>query len=411
MEKQELEILAKHIENIILNRPITKVDATGCTQELVEFQDALAYLSDRVEELNEFSNNICKGNLDIPVPGRHNMLVGGLKEFHSVLRHLTWQTEQVARGDYKQRVSFLGEFSESFNIMVEQLEEREQKLEEKSKALAQSMELMISIMDAHKDWIIVTDQETNEVIYNNRSHETAANEFDTGFMSLNQSPVIKNHLRLTIENNERTSFVFQSIDDRRFYEICSYPLQWGERKALAHYISDVTKEETEKKKLSQIAYIDDLTGCYNRRYCMRSIDQMIMNKEIFSLVMIDMNDLKYVNDSFGHSDGDVYICDVVHVIKESVRECDIVSRIGGDEFVLVLKNCDEETTVLKMKDIFNEIVKIERKYRPSISYGIYYVDEKNELSTEELLKFSDERMYEFKVAYKKVRNSSMKIEK
>lgn len=411
MEKQELEVLAKHIENIILNRSIKKVDTTGCTQELVEFQDALAYLSDRVEELNEFSNNICKGNLDIPVPGRHNMLVGGLKEFHSVLRHLTWQTEQVARGDYKQRVSFLGEFSESFNIMVEQLEEREQKLEEKSKALAQSMELMISIMDAHKDWIIVTDQETNEVIYNNRSHETAANEFDTRFMRLNQSPVIKNHLRLTIENNERTSFVFQSIDDRLFYEICSYPLQWGERKALAHYISDVTKEETEKKKLSQIAYIDDLTGCYNRRYCMRSIDQMIMNKEIFSLVMIDMNDLKYVNDSFGHSDGDVYICDVVQVIKESVRECDIVSRIGGDEFVLVLKNCDEETTVLKMKEIFNEIVKIERKYCPSISYGIYYVDEKNEFSTEELLKFSDERMYEFKVAYKKVRNSSMKIEK
>ncbi len=411
MEKRELEILAKHIENIILNKPITKVETTGCTQELVEFQDALAYLSDRVEELNEFSNNICKGNLDIPLPGRHNMLVGGLKEFHSVLRHLTWQTEQVARGDYKQRVSFLGEFSDSFNIMVEQLEEREQKLEEKSKALAQSMELMISIMDAHKDWIVVTDQETNEVIYNNRSHEANSKEFDAGFVRLNQSPIVKNHLQSTIENNERTSFIFQSMDDRRFYQICSYPLQWGERKALAHYISDVTSEELEKKKLSQIAYIDDLTGCYNRRYCMRSIDKMITEKERFSIVMVDMNDLKYVNDKFGHSDGDVYICDVVNVLKESVRDCDIVSRIGGDEFVLVLKNCDEETTALKMKDIFHKIVNIERNYQLSISYGIYHVDESNTLSTEELLKISDERMYEFKVDYKKSCNGSMKVEK
>ncbi|MEF9967124.1 MAG: hypothetical protein RR766_01335, partial [Longicatena sp.] len=102
-------------------------------------------------------------------PGRYNFLAGNLKELHSILKSLTWQTIQVAHGDYHQRVNFLGKFSEAFNLMVKQLEEREIHLKEQSEVLLQSTELLVSIMDTQKDSIFVIDVNTKKAIYANRA--------------------------------------------------------------------------------------------------------------------------------------------------------------------------------------------------------------------------------------------------
>lgn len=67
-----------------------------------------------MKEVKHYSAEISKGNLSIEAPGRDNFLCENLKNIHANLNHLTWQAKQVAKGDYSQSVSYLGEFSEAF---------------------------------------------------------------------------------------------------------------------------------------------------------------------------------------------------------------------------------------------------------------------------------------------------------
>lgn len=79
--------------------------------------------------LQQFSTAIANGDLSSPLPVVKGPLAGSLKMLHASLKHLTWQTKQIAEGDFSQRVDFMGEFASSFNLMVEHLEESRANLE------------------------------------------------------------------------------------------------------------------------------------------------------------------------------------------------------------------------------------------------------------------------------------------
>ena len=85
----------------------------------------MQYLETAVKEMKQCSAALSKGDLSSFKPARENFLCENLKNIHANLNHLTWQAKQVAKGDYSQTVSYLGEFSEAFNTMTEQLRERE----------------------------------------------------------------------------------------------------------------------------------------------------------------------------------------------------------------------------------------------------------------------------------------------
>ncbi|MEG2939841.1 MAG: hypothetical protein RR829_06395, partial [Oscillospiraceae bacterium] len=178
MDKTDAKILLSEIESIILNKPLAGT-AVPVSAELRELQDAIAMLSDRINETCEFLRNLSIGNLDAVPPDRHNYLSANLKELHAGLRHLTWQANQVASGDYSQKVSFMGEFSDSFNKMVSQLQERERTLVTQSDALKKSMDLLIAIMDGLSDWIIVADRDSGEILYTNESAKEFFFSFDS----------------------------------------------------------------------------------------------------------------------------------------------------------------------------------------------------------------------------------------
>ena len=85
----------------------------------------LQCLDRAVQELKAYSAALSVGNLSDCSPSRDNPLCENLKNMQANLNHLTWQAKQVAKGDYSQTVSYLGEFSEAFNTMTAQLRERE----------------------------------------------------------------------------------------------------------------------------------------------------------------------------------------------------------------------------------------------------------------------------------------------
>ncbi|MFI3177498.1 MAG: EAL domain-containing protein [Eubacteriales bacterium] len=400
MNQHDLDIMLKHIQCIATNVPIKVQELESDDETLQDIQEGLIYISQSLCAFHVFARNICKGDLDVSMPTRDNFLAGSLKELHSVLKHLTWQTKQVASGDYGQRVSFLGEFSEAFNIMVSQLHDREIQLSQQSLEQAEFIEILTSILDSHTDWILVTDKTSNDIIYNNKEQKLTLNHFERNYKKVFTSPVLVNHIKNTIENGKITNLTYHHRDTKNFYSINSYPMHWKGQEALVHYISDITNEQLEREALSNIAYLDSLTGSYNRHYCMNEINELILEQLPFSLVMVDLNDLKVANDKFGHSVGDEYICTVVDVLKRQTRDIDDVCRVGGDEFILLLRECPLEVAHHKMEEIFEEIESIHRQYKLSISYGITYVDEWQWNSIEDILKISDEHMYAFKKQYK-----------
>lgn len=119
-----------------LPEPLPAVDADQ-NEELKRLTDATNSLANKFREAYDFLVTLSQGGLDVDPPPR-NFLITPFKQLHSSLRHLTWQTQQVARGDLNQRVDFLGDFSLAFNSMIESL--REKRLIEQ--ALARSHEAL-----------------------------------------------------------------------------------------------------------------------------------------------------------------------------------------------------------------------------------------------------------------------------
>jgi len=106
---------------------------------------------------------------------------------------------------------------------------------------------------------------------------------------------------------------------------------------------DIGERKANEKKLAYLSYHDQLTGIYNRRFFMEEMKRLDVRRNLpITLVMADVNGLKLVNDSFGHSTGDRLLQKISVLLKKACRADDILSRIGGDEFVVLLPQTDAE---------------------------------------------------------------------
>lgn len=128
-------------------------------------------------------------------------------------------------------------------------------------------------------------------------------------------------------------------------------------KYIARQLETALKNALLVNELIEINRIDKLTDVYNRRYFEEIMEKEIKRaaryNNIFSLIMIDMDNFKIINDSYGHNMGDEILRYFVDVIKQNIRSTDIVSRFAGDEFIIVMHNCDKEQALKKIEDIRN----------------------------------------------------------
>ncbi len=169
-------------------------------------------------------------------------------------------------------------------------------------------------------------------------------------------------------------------------------------------VSDITKQKELEDRLSQMAHSDALTGLANRTLFFQKSDEAISlakrRKEKVALLFIDLDDFKIVNDQYGHEFGDVVLCEVVQRIKMAVREADMLARIGGDEFVLILHDCEDYSRAMQVAE--KVLFHLERPIQVSGltvvvggSIGIsFYPDDGKK--TAELLKSASRAMYDVK---------------
>ncbi len=118
------------------------------------------------------------------------------------------------------------------------------------------------------------------------------------------------------------------------------------------------------------------------------------------LIFGDLDNLKGINDTFGHKEGDQALVDTSQILKETFRESDIIARIGGDEFVILAMNNLEtsaEKLINRLKQVLNDHpLQTKRPDTLSLSLGIAWFDPRNPCSLDVLLAQADKLMYEDK---------------
>lgn len=156
------------------------------------------------------------------------------------------------------------------------------------------------------------------------------------------------------------------------------------------------------KSLNRIAYYDPYIGIANRAYCEKKIAGYEKNsyENNLAVLMFDLNNLKEVNDQYGHSAGDAMIRNFALALDTIGREYGFVGRVGGDEFLAIFENCNEmqvkefmEKFVLLLKKINEEAREPWEKISCAAGYEVGYNGDRN---IQELLKEADYHMYEVK---------------
>lgn len=180
---------------------------------------------------------------------------------------------------------------------------------------------------------------------------------------------------------------------------------------IVNYISvfsDISYLKESEKKLEYLAHHDSLTNLPNRVLLNDRIGHAINNAKrdssVIAVCFIDLDNFKKINDSFGHSYGDDVLKQVANRIQKLLREVDTLSRIGGDEFILLLehlKDINEVTTIInKIQNTFDEpFISKNQKFFITASIGISFYPQTG-LNEEELIKNADTAMYQAKDAGK-----------
>lgn len=173
------------------------------------------------------------------------------------------------------------------------------------------------------------------------------------------------------------------------------------RKALKELESSNKERQEMIKQLENLSLMDDLTGLYNRRGFFTASGERLKlaqrNQQKLLFLFIDLDNLKWINDSFGHQKGDQALVQFADILGKTLRKSDIKGRLGGDEFGVLAEEASEnvqgllEERLLENIKAFNS--KHEYPFQLSISLGISYYNPEHPSTLEELMFRADKLMY------------------
>jgi diguanylate cyclase (GGDEF)-like protein len=165
---------------------------------------------------------------------------------------------------------------------------------------------------------------------------------------------------------------------------------------LAKQVVIATQQEERADAFHELAFLDHLTGLYNRRYgdehLRRELARAERSGEPFTVLLLDLDEFKGINDRFGHSAGDQALQEFAHQLSRAIRGSDIAVRLGGDEFMVILTECPPDKVDLVLSRLTNVEVEFGNERIPvssSAGWAQYLTGD----TSEELIKRADVALY------------------
>ena len=150
-QQQVADIIFNFLNNLIYEPEKAVIRQKDLPKEFADVVRGLKLFGKWVKETRDFAIDIGNGNIDVKPPSSDNVLAQPIKLLQSNMAHLTWQAKEIAKGDYQQRVDYMGEFSESFNVMITQLQDRRNKLIDNIQTIEQQNQSLMVIRDFFLD--------------------------------------------------------------------------------------------------------------------------------------------------------------------------------------------------------------------------------------------------------------------
>ncbi|MCH3968439.1 MAG: GGDEF domain-containing protein [Atopobiaceae bacterium] len=413
MDEKTESLLMEYLRNVIYDPQKAELDLAELPPSHRRLGEALVFLGQCAKEDRSFAKEIMAGNIDVRPPSIENGLAAPMKEMQGMLRHLRWQTREIAKGDYDQKIDYMGDIGEAFNLMSVQLKERQdrlvherQVLEEQNREL-DNMQLMITNLALDEArFIVITDESMTKVIFRtNTARQFRDKNLDLSAMldgHLADCPSSVHDHMVTWDIEEHTG---SDEDARHFhYSIRSYRLHWEDGHAIAHMIVNDTDEFERQAEMEHLAFSDALTNLHNRRYAMQLAASLREKGQAFALAFIDIDYLKYCNDEFGHEEGDRYLVALALLLKTLPGKCS-VCRIGGDEFMVLMEDWTASELTHQLEKLrlsfMQQPVPTGYLFKRSFSYGVVGILPDDGTPLSDSLEEADQLMYAYKTSHKK----------
>jgi diguanylate cyclase (GGDEF)-like protein/PAS domain S-box-containing protein len=292
---------------------------------------------------------------------------------------------------------------EAMELTRGKAEEELLKNEKKYRSLVDSTDDSIYLVDKNYKYLFMNVKHLSRL---GLSENQYAGSSYSEFHSPDETLLFVEKIDKIVDTGKSIQFEYQSKrDGRYFFQTFSPVIESDGRTSSVTIVSkDITKLKELEEELRTLSLKDELTGLYNRRG-FQTLTEMQINiahrlQRGMYVLYADLDGLKEINDTYGHSEGDRALVETAGIFKVNYRRSDIIARIGGDEFVVIPVGGSKDSVeniqarLQKGFDDFNAQSRL--KYKLNISAGVVFYDPKLPCSIEELLLRADKFMYENK---------------
>lgn len=186
--------------------------------------------------------------------------------------------------------------------------------------------------------------------------------------------------------------------------------EWDGKAAILASFRDITDRKEAEEELRCMGFRDSLTGLYNRNFFEEEMKRFSDGRQSpIGIIVCDIDGLKLINDTMGHQFGDEVVIDIANILKNNFRDSDIIARIGGDEFAILLPRVDQSITeklLQRMRQGVEDHNKVKPSFPISLSMG-YAVSTQQPADMQELFRKADDYMYRDKLQREKSSRSSI----
>lgn len=408
--KANQELILNWIKKLLKDKNV-ETELPEELQSIPEFME----IYDNIIEIRKGIHSIEVGELDYNISGKGYTL-GMIKTLQASLKHLTWQTKVISSGDFSQRVDFMGEFSDAFNSMtqelyisIEEVKHAKSDLEQTYKVLQESENKVKLIFENSPIGIFYYDNNGKISMLNARLaeiFETSKKKIQDkiNVLKLPNKKIVECIARTLVGETAHYEDVYESTISGKSIvmkaEFAPIKSESGVVIGGIAIVEDFTERKQLEDKIVKLSITDKLTQIYNRLKLDEVLEMEYRRSHRshipFSAIILDIDHFKAVNDNYGHQIGDSVLKEIANILQTHVRETDVVGRWGGEEFLVIATNTDLEGGRVLAEKLRLEIESFEFTAIGKLTCSFGVAAYKSEMTISSLISTADKALYRAK---------------